>query len=54
MGVRGVDKNMTTYTPAPNARAYVNMKMGRFGGKLPDFIGMSPLDPKLPEMIKEW
>ena len=46
---------MTPNTPAPNARSYVQMKMGKkFGGKLPDFIGMSPLDPKLPEMIKEW
>ena len=47
--------------PAPNARKYVTMMADSGAGdekkkgvKLPDFIGLSPLDPRVPEMISEW
>lgn len=50
--------------PAPNARAVVRM-MATSGSEnqnssskmkklLPDFIGLSPLDPRLPKMLEDW
>ena len=50
-------KGSQSLQPAPNARSYVTMMAEgdrRRRRVLPDWVGMSPLNERFPDMLKDW